>query len=115
MSASAAGPYYRDTFGFRSMHSEGVDFAIVDRDGCRIILKRGPKEPSESRNRHRNGDGWFYDLLIQCDSMPAFDALRAELLTTKPDQLSEIGELDGMREFSAHDLDGYKISFARSV
>ena len=113
--AEAAAGYYRDKFGFRVMYAEGVEFAIVDRDGCRIFLKRGTNEPSPTRNRHRCDNGEFYDLFIHFESMAAFDTFRDELLARQPIELTEISEWGDMRVFSANDLDGYKVSFGRSV
>jgi hypothetical protein len=110
--AMAAAEYYRDRLGFTILHSEGSEFAMIDRDGCRIMLKRGT--PAFNRNRCTE-PGDFYDLFVHCDGMPAFDDLRAELETTEPIALGELESWSGMRLFSVRDLDGYKIYFARSI
>jgi len=117
--ADAAAAYYRDKFGFSIMQSEGAEFAMVDRDNCRIFLKRGSADPSPPRNRHRcddgGGDREFPDIITHFESMDAFDAFYKELLGTKPNELSEISQWGGMRAFSAHDLDGYNLEFLRSL
>jgi catechol 2,3-dioxygenase-like lactoylglutathione lyase family enzyme len=110
--AMAAAEYYRDRLGFTILLSEGSEFAMIDRDGCRVMLKRGT--PAFNRNRCAQPPD-FYDLFVHCDSMPAFDGLRAELETTKPIALGAIESWSGMRLFSVRDLDGYKIYFARSI
>jgi len=110
--AAAAAEYYRDRLGFTIIHAEEKEFAIVDRDGCRVMLKRGT--PAFNRDRC-TANMEFYDLFIHCDSMPAFDALYAELRGRRPIDLGEIEEWSGMRLFPTRDLDGYKIYFARSV
>lgn len=76
------------------------------------MLKRG----IAAFNRDRcAGPFEFYDLFLHCDSMPAFDALWAELAPRKPIGLGTLESWDGMRLFSVRDLDGYKIYFARSI
>jgi catechol 2,3-dioxygenase-like lactoylglutathione lyase family enzyme len=110
--AAAAAEYYRGRLGFTILLSEGSEFAMIDRDGCRIMLKRGT--PAFNRDRCAEPID-FYDLIVHCDSMPAFDALRAELETTNPIALGALESWDGMRLFSVRDLDGYKIYFARSI
>jgi catechol 2,3-dioxygenase-like lactoylglutathione lyase family enzyme len=110
--ADAAAKYYRDRLGFTIIQAEAQEFAIVDRDGCRVMLKRGT--PAFNRNRCTSSLE-FYDLFIHCDSMPAFDALYAELQAKHVLGLGPIESWSGMRLFPARDLDGYKIYFARSV
>ncbi len=110
--AAAAAEYYRDRLGFTIIYSEEQEFAIVDRDGCRVMLKRGT--PAFNRERCI-GSVEFYDLFIHCESMPAFEALYAELQGKEPIGVGPIESWGGMRLFPAHDLDGYKIYFARSV
>jgi catechol 2,3-dioxygenase-like lactoylglutathione lyase family enzyme len=112
--AGKAAAYYVAKLGFKILHDEGSEFAIVARDDCRIFLKRGLREPSPTRNRDRCGED-FYDLFIHCDSMPAFEALRREFEQSQPLKLGPIEEWGEMRLFSLHDLDGYKIYFARSI
>ena len=85
---------------------------MVDRDGCRVMFKRGV--PAFNRDRCAAPMD-FYDLFVHCDSMPAFDALHEEFQATKPIGLGAIESWSGMRLFPVHDLDGYKIYFARSV
>jgi hypothetical protein len=109
-----AAAYYSDRLGFKTLHCEEPVFAIIGRDDCRIFLKRGLNEPTPTRNRHRCRED-FYDLFIHCDSLPAFESLRREFEQTRPHQMGPIEEWGGMRLFSLHDLDGYKIYFARSV
>jgi hypothetical protein len=106
--------YYAEKLGFQTFHCEGSEFAIIGRDTCQIFLKRGLNEPSPTRNRDRCGHD-FYDLFIHCDSMPAFEDLRREFERTHPLKMSPLEEWSGMRLFSLHDLDGYKIYFARSI
>ena len=113
--AAAAAAYYRDKFGFSVMQSEGAEFAMVDRDNCRIFLKRGSAEPDTARNRHRCDNREFPDVITHLDSMDAFDAFYKEMLGTKPNELSEVSEWGGARSFSANDLDGYKLEFIRSI
>lgn len=110
--AAAAAGYYRDRLGFAVIYAEEAEFAVVDRDGCRVMFKRGT--PAFNRDRC-TADMEFYDLFIHCDSMPAFDALYAELQGKQPIGLGPIESWGGMRLFPARDLDGYKIYFARSV
>ena len=63
------------------MCPEEAELAIVDRDGCRIMLKRG----TPAFNRDRCGaDMEFYDLFIHCDSMPAFDASTPSFKASSP-------------------------------
>jgi hypothetical protein len=109
-----AAAYYAERLGFKSLHFDDPDFAIVGRDDCRIFLKRALSDSNQTRNRHRCGED-FYDLFIHCDSLPAFESLRHEFEQSQPNHLSHIEEWGGMRLFSLHDLDGYKIYFARSV
>ncbi len=110
--AKAAAEDYGDRLGFAIMCAEEAELAIVDRDGCRIMLKRG----TPAFNRDRCGaDMEFYDLFIHCDSMPAFDALYAEFQGKQPIGLGPIESWGGIRLFPARDLDGYKVYFARSV
>jgi catechol 2,3-dioxygenase-like lactoylglutathione lyase family enzyme len=109
--AAAAARYYRDRLGFTIIYAE-EEFAIVDRDGCRVMLKRGT--PAFNRDRCA-ASMEFYDLFIHCDSMPAFDALYAEMQGKEPIGLGPIESWNEMRLFPARDLDGYKIYFARSV
>ncbi|HEX8522594.1 MAG TPA: VOC family protein [Tepidisphaeraceae bacterium] len=112
--AAAACAYYRDRLGFTIIHSEEHEFAVVDRDGCRVMLKRGT--PAFNRDRCSGGGSMeFYDLFIHCDSMPAFDALYTELQGRQPIALGPIESWSGMRLFPTRDLDGYKIYFARSI
>lgn len=113
--AAAAAAYYRQKLGFAILLAEGPEFAVIERDSCRILLKRGT--PSFNRDRCRDMTDFadFYDLFVHCDSMPAFDALRAEFESTSPDALSPVESWGGMRLFSVRDLDGYKIYFARSI
>ena len=108
----AAAEYYRDRLGFTIIYAEEQELAMVDRDGCRIMFKRGM--PAFNRDRCI-ADMEFYDLFIHCDSMRAFDELYGELQGRQPIGLGPIESWGGMRLFSAHDLDGYKIYFARSV
>jgi catechol 2,3-dioxygenase-like lactoylglutathione lyase family enzyme len=109
--AAAAAGYYRDRLGFTIIYDEEREFAVVDRDGCRVMFKRGT--PAFNRDRCV-ASLEFYDLFIHCDSMPAFEALYAELQGRQPIELGAIETWSGMRLFSARDLDGYKIYFARS-
>src|SRR3954466_15624616 len=110
--AAASAEYYRDRLGFTIIYAEESEFAVVDRDGCRVMLKRGT--PAFNRDRCA-ASMEFYDLFIHCDSMPAFDALYAELQGKQPIGLGPIESWSGMRLFPTRDLDGYKIYFARSV
>src|SRR4051812_30929420 len=47
--AAAAAEYYRERLGFTIIHIEEKEFAVVDRDGCRVMLKRGT--PAFNRDR----------------------------------------------------------------
>jgi hypothetical protein len=109
-----AAAYYSEKLGSKTLHCTGPNFAMVGRDDCCIFLKLGLNEPSETRNRHRCGHD-FYDLFIHCDSLAAFEALRREFEGSAPSKMGPIEEWGGMRLFSLHDLDGYKLYFARSV
>jgi catechol 2,3-dioxygenase-like lactoylglutathione lyase family enzyme len=110
--AAAAAEYYQDRLGFTIIHTEEREFAIVDRDGCRVMLKRG--RPAFNRDRCA-ASMEFYDLFIHCDSMPAFDALYSEMQDKQPIGLGPLESWGGMRLFPTRDLDGYKIYFARSI
>ena len=107
---SASVAFYRDKLGFRVkiMHGDPPEFAILRRDGCELVVKRGDT-PTGVRNRQQVRGDWFYDAMVTAAAPEDVDDFyRAMVAAGAPAPEAPHTE-DGMRVFALTDPDGYRL------
>jgi catechol 2,3-dioxygenase-like lactoylglutathione lyase family enzyme len=103
--------FYRDSLGFEVTYHEPPDepfFAIVQRDGAMIMLKRVGVEPLPN---HRRAPDARWDAFV---SVPDPDALATEYAERQVSFSVPLCDThDGLRGFELTDTDGYVLFFGR--
>ena len=108
----ASARYYERVFGFGIDYAPGTppQFAIVQRDGLAIMLRRVPNSLLITPNEKQGGtwDAFFW--------VRDADALFSELRAKGADVVYEptVREYD-MREFAVRDSSGYVLGFGQDV
>jgi catechol 2,3-dioxygenase-like lactoylglutathione lyase family enzyme len=105
--------FYRERLGFAVTHQEPEDdpfFAIVARDGVRLLLKAVAADVHAQPNRSRHPDA-RWDAYVHA---PDPDALAAELHDRGVPFSAPLADTDdGLRGFELADHDGYLLFFGR--
>jgi catechol 2,3-dioxygenase-like lactoylglutathione lyase family enzyme len=101
--------FYEGKLGFRVKlaHGQPVEFAILRRDGCELIVKRGDALAG-TRNRQQVKGDWFYDAMLTANRPEHVDELYAQMGGASFGSETPHTK-DGMRVFSFTDPDGYRI------
>ncbi len=97
----AAHDFYRDALGFQS-HSADEWFAILSRDGFRVLLWQGPSSP----NGAWDACFWVSDV----DALHREFAARGVTISRAPETMPY-----GLREMSIVDIHGYVVTFVQQV
>jgi catechol 2,3-dioxygenase-like lactoylglutathione lyase family enzyme len=107
--------FYKDRLGFEVMFlgpDDGPYFAMLNRDGVRLMLKAITPEveptPNPSRHRWAKWDAYVYT--------PDPDALAEEFISRGVSFREPLGiNSDHLRGFEVMDADGYVLYFGRPV
>ena len=97
----AAHDFYRDVLGFQS-HSADEWFALLSRDGFRILLWQGPASP----NGAWDACFWVSDV----DALHWEFGERGVTISRAPETMPY-----GLREMSVVDNHGYRVTFIQQV
>lgn len=109
----AAAHHYRDRLGFSfdRFWGEPPDFVILERDGCRLMLHRPPRDAKLVPHWRLSHGMW--NVYFWVDDA---DALFAEFKRRGATIDYEIHDKPyGIREFGVQDLDGHDIAFGSPI